>query len=128
MFITLSETLHFYSFNNRREKKAKTKSNKKITRPAKKIISVRPLPSKVIGLSDVHWKKLKMYATKRAAKVTKLDDYDFRQICSEELAERRVVIRHDDKFEDPLWKEKVPVDVGVMSKAFGVSYILWTRI
>jgi hypothetical protein len=39
------------------------------------------------------------------------------------LAERRVVIRHKAGFVDPLWKEKAPIDVGVMSKAFGVSYV-----
>ena len=124
-----------------------------MTRPAKKKISVRPLTAKVIseekitpeaararardmqlpehvvGLSTERWRLLRAYAVqteggKREGKPEELTSYDFKQICSEELAERRVVIRHKAGFVDPLWKEKAPIDVGVMSKAFGVSYVL----
>jgi hypothetical protein len=86
------------------------------------------LPEHVVGLSTERWRLLRKYAVqteggKREGKPEELTSYDFKQICSEELAERRVVIRHKAGFVDPLWKEKSPIDVGVMSKAFGVSYV-----
>ena len=85
---------------------------------------IQKLPKNVVGLSAKRWQQLKVYAVERAKMVTTLTNYDLSKICSEELAEQRVVIRHKDGFEDPLWKEKDPIDVGVVGRAFGVSSLL----